>query len=169
MFFYLIFLGIRFSTEDVSLSTLEKKPKPTTPTPSRHRNSADWLGLKTNSKSEYLGGPKEVKASAEAPKVLSTSALEKQPLTGSQSTSLGKMTADVQPESEQSKSEAPKNQRRGDEEEDDWLAGALSRTKARSVSNTETKMSTLEDSLGVVSVIRYCAKLTQEQRYLHFL
>lgn len=111
-----------------------------------------------------------MKASPEAPKVLSSSALERKPsFTGSQSTSLGKTAVDVQPESDQSKSEAPKNQRRGDEEEDDWLAGALSRKKALSVSNKETKMSTLEDSLGVDSVIRYCAKLTQEQRYLHFL
>uniref|UniRef100_A0A8D0D4J2 Fas-binding factor 1 C-terminal domain-containing protein n=1 Tax=Sander lucioperca TaxID=283035 RepID=A0A8D0D4J2_SANLU len=37
--------SVRFSTDEVNPSTPEKKPKPTTPT--RHRNSADWLGLKT--------------------------------------------------------------------------------------------------------------------------
>ncbi|TMS14852.1 Fas-binding factor 1 [Larimichthys crocea] len=49
--------SVRFSTEDVSSSTPEKKPKPTTPTPIRKRNSADWLGLKTSDDYTFLEVP----------------------------------------------------------------------------------------------------------------
>ncbi|XP_017283664.1 fas-binding factor 1 homolog isoform X2 [Kryptolebias marmoratus] len=143
--------SVRFSTEDVSISASEKKPKPAAPATSRHRNSADWLGLRTNDESDRSGGSKEGKTAAESPKVLSSPVLErKASLTGSQFASLGK---DVQADSKPSKSEALKSQRKDDEEEDDWLAGALSRKKTLSVSNTETKVSILEDSLGTNSAL----------------
>ncbi|KAK7939680.1 hypothetical protein WMY93_003006 [Mugilogobius chulae] len=73
--------SVRFSTEDVSISNLDKKTKPSTPT--RQRASADWLGLKSNddhvedhgdqSKSEKassnppLGAPLERRASVSGP------------------------------------------------------------------------------------------------------
>ncbi|XP_070778989.1 fas-binding factor 1 homolog [Enoplosus armatus] len=141
--------SVRFSTEDVSLSTPERKPKPTTPTSTQHRNSADWLGLKTNDDHTFLDGDaKETKISTESPKAPSSPSLERTPsLTATQATSaagdnIPKLT----------KPEVSKSQKREEEEEEegaDWLAGALSRKKALTVSHTEAKTSKQEDSLGL--------------------
>ncbi|KAJ3600718.1 hypothetical protein NHX12_031695 [Muraenolepis orangiensis] len=50
--------SVRFSMEDISSSTLERKPKPNTPNPapntSRARSSADWLGLKPSEELTFL-------------------------------------------------------------------------------------------------------------------
>lgn len=145
------FLIIRFSTEDVSSSTPERKPKPAS---IRHRNSADWLGLKTNDDHTFLeGDAKDTKASAESPKAPLSPSLERRPaLAGSHATSAAKMAADTSAPTDkitkQTKPEVSKSQKR-DEEEDDWLAGALNRKKALSVSNSEAKRSKQEDSLGL--------------------
>ncbi|XP_042248404.1 fas-binding factor 1 homolog isoform X5 [Thunnus maccoyii] len=145
--------SVRFSTEDVSASTPEKKPKPTTaPTSARSRNSADWLGLKTND--DYVeDDAKEKKTSAESPKVPSSPLLErKSSLTGGHATSAAKLSADTSAPTEnitkQTKPEVSKS-RKTEEEEDDWLAGALSRKKTQSVSNSEAKSSKQEDFLGL--------------------
>uniref|UniRef100_A0A1A7XBT9 Fas (TNFRSF6) binding factor 1 n=1 Tax=Iconisemion striatum TaxID=60296 RepID=A0A1A7XBT9_9TELE len=144
--------SVRFSTEDGSISTPEKKPKPTI----RHRNSSDWLGLKTDSEPDCLGdGPKEMKTSTLSPKGPSSPISDRKlSLTGSQATILTKTTAGADVDSKQSKSEALKGQRKGEEEEEDWLAGALSRRKALSMPNTETKTSTHQNSKGVDSAVR---------------
>uniref|UniRef100_A0A3P8T5Z0 Fas-binding factor 1 C-terminal domain-containing protein n=1 Tax=Amphiprion percula TaxID=161767 RepID=A0A3P8T5Z0_AMPPE len=146
--------SVRFSTEDVSASTPEKKPKPTTPTSIRHRNSADWLGLKPNDEPNYLeDGPKETKIAAESPKAPSSPVLErKSSLTGSQTTFAAKMSGDAplptDSISKHTKSEFSKCQRK-EEEEDDWLAGALSRKKAFSSSSTGATTLKQEDSLDL--------------------
>ncbi|XP_035801900.2 fas-binding factor 1 homolog isoform X5 [Amphiprion ocellaris] len=146
--------SVRFSTEDVSASTPEKKPKPTTPTSIRHRNSADWLGLKPNDEPNYLeDGPKETKIAAESPKAPSSPVLErKSSLTGSQTTFAAKMSGDAPLPTDSSskhiKSEFSKRQRK-EEEEDDWLAGALSRKKAFSSSSTGATTLKQEDSLDL--------------------
>uniref|UniRef100_A0A3Q1GHT9 Fas binding factor 1 n=1 Tax=Acanthochromis polyacanthus TaxID=80966 RepID=A0A3Q1GHT9_9TELE len=146
--------SVRFSTEDVSASTPEKKPKPTTPTSIRHRNSADWLGLKPNEEPNYLeDGPKETKIAAESPKASSSPVLErKSSLTGSQTTFAAKMSGNAPVPtdsiSKHAKSEFSKSQRKEDEE-DDWLAGALSRKKAFSSSNAGTTTLKQEDSLDL--------------------
>ncbi|XP_035511387.1 fas-binding factor 1 homolog isoform X3 [Morone saxatilis] len=142
--------SVRFSTEDVSSATPEKKPIPTTPTSSRHRNSADWLGLKANV--DHTFDAKETKASAESPKAPSSPVVERRPsLTSSHVTSAAKTAADTPAPTDnitkQTKPEVSKSQKR--EEEDDWLAGALSRKKALSVSNSEARASKQEDSLGL--------------------
>ncbi|XP_051244922.1 fas-binding factor 1 homolog isoform X6 [Dicentrarchus labrax] len=142
--------SVRFSTEDVSSTTPEKKPIPTTPTSSRHRNSADWLGLKANV--DHTFDAKETKASAESPKAPSSPLVERRPsLTSSHITSAAKTAADTPAPTDnitkQTKPEVSKSQKR--EEEDDWLAGALSRKKAQSVSNSEARASKQEDSLGL--------------------
>ncbi|KAM7386603.1 hypothetical protein PAMA_009286 [Pampus argenteus] len=130
--------SVRFSTEDVSASTPEKKPKPITPTSTRSRNSADWLGLKTND--DYVeDDAKEKKTSIESPKAPSSPLLErKSSLTGGHA----KVTADISAPTDniakQMKPEVSKSQKK-EEEEDDWLAGALSRKKTQSVSNSEAK------------------------------
>ncbi|KAM4531077.1 fas-binding factor 1 homolog isoform 2-T2 [Odontesthes bonariensis] len=134
--------SVRFSTEDVNASNPERRPK--APSPLRHRNSADWLGLKTSE--DYLeGGPKEMKISVESPKAPSSPVLERKPsLTGNQATPVPKMTADAQTDAQQTKAEVSRG--RGTEaEEDDWLAGALSRKKTLSVSNTEAITSKQEE------------------------
>ncbi|XP_027141637.1 fas-binding factor 1 homolog isoform X2 [Larimichthys crocea] len=147
--------SVRFSTEDVSSSTPEKKPKPTTPTPIRKRNSADWLGLKTSDDYTFLEGEaKEAKASTDSPKAPSSPSLvRKSSLTGSHNTSTAKMAAETPTNptdntTKQTKPDVSKSQRR-EEESDDWLAGALSRKKALSGSNSEAKTSKQEDSLGL--------------------
>lgn len=169
------FFLIRFSTEDVSVSTPEKKPKPTTPTSARHRNSADWLGLKTSDDSTFLkSDAKETKTSTESPKAPLSPSLERRPsLTGSHATSAAKVTADTPAPTDnitkQTKPGVSKSQRR-EEEEDDWLAGALSRKKTLSVSNSEAKTSKQEDSLGLgeevdlESIVRYCGSHTQQRK-----
>ncbi|KAM9346029.1 fas-binding factor 1 homolog [Symphorus nematophorus] len=146
--------SVRFSTEDVSSSTPEKKPKPTTPSSSRHRSSADWLGLKTNDDQTFLeGDAKETKTSMESPKVPSSPSLERRPsLTGGHVISAAKMSADTPAPTDnitkQTKPEVAKSQKR-EEETDDWLAGALSKKKALSVSSSEAKKSKQEDFLGL--------------------
>ncbi|XP_029292696.1 fas-binding factor 1 isoform X7 [Cottoperca gobio] len=142
----------RFSTEDVSPSTPEKKAKPTTPT--RHRGSADWLGLNTNEDNTFeQGGVKETKTSTESPKPSSSPSLERRPsLTGSHATSAAKVASDTpvtDNTTKLNKPEASKSQPREEEEEDDWLAGALNRKKALSVTNSEAKMSKQDDSSGL--------------------
>ncbi|XP_059203464.1 fas-binding factor 1 homolog isoform X2 [Centropristis striata] len=147
--------SVRFSTEDVGPSTPEKKPKPTTPTSSRHRGSADWLGLKTNDDLVFLeDDAKDTKALIESPKAPFSPLLErKSSLTVSQATSAPKISADTPIVTEnvtkQTKPELSKSQQKEEEEEEeDWLAGALSRKKALSVSKSETKTSH-EDALGL--------------------
>nr|XP_019958606.1 PREDICTED: fas-binding factor 1 isoform X2 [Paralichthys olivaceus] len=132
--------SVRFSTEDVSVSTTDMKPKPTTPTPARHRNSADWLGLKTNDDNTFLKD--ETKTSAESPNAPSSPLLERKPsLTGSNTTSTARMPAETQ--AKQTKPEVSTTQKK--EEEDDWLAGVLSRKKTVSASNSEAQQSKQED------------------------
>lgn len=143
--------SVRFSTEDVREPTPEKKPKPSTSTTSRHRGSAEWLGLTPNDEPDYLEeGSKATKSSAGSPKAPPTPVLErKSSFTGGQSTSVAKITGDV-PHSKQSGSEVTKGRRKDDDdEENDWLDGALSRKKALSAA----KASKQEDSPQIESFV----------------
>uniref|UniRef100_A0A672Y457 Fas-binding factor 1 C-terminal domain-containing protein n=1 Tax=Sphaeramia orbicularis TaxID=375764 RepID=A0A672Y457_9TELE len=138
--------SVRFSTEDVSASAVEKKPKPTL----RHRNSADWLGLKADDEHTYEeDDAKETKSSPESPK---PSPSERRPsLVAAPKTTAGDTPAPTDEPPKQSKpTEVSKSQKK-EEEEDDWLSGALSRKKALSASNPEakTKMSKQEESLDL--------------------
>ncbi|KAM7372216.1 hypothetical protein PAMP_009399 [Pampus punctatissimus] len=140
--------SVRFSTEDVSVSTPEKKPKPITPTSTRSRNSADWLGLKTND--DYVeDDAKEKQTSIESPKAPSSSLLErKSSPAGGHAKTAADISAPTENIAKQMKPEVSKSQKK-EEEEDDWLAGALSRKKTQSVSNSEAKSSKQEDSGGL--------------------
>lgn len=162
------FVFIRFSTEDVSPSTPEKKPKPTTPT--RQRASADWLGLKVNDDHTVLeGDAKETKTSTESPKAPSSPSLERRPsLTSSHGTSAAKAAGDTAASTanipKQTKPEVSKSQQREEEEEeeeDDWLAGALSRKKALSVSKTSKQGESFSLGEDLESTIRYTTKEIQ--------
>ncbi|KAF0032527.1 hypothetical protein F2P81_014817 [Scophthalmus maximus] len=145
--------SVRFSTEDVSVSTPEKKPKPITATTARRSNSADWLGLKTNGDNTFLQDETK-ETTAESPKAPSSPVLERKPsLTGSHVTSDARMPAETLAPAKQTKPEVSAIQKEEEEEEeeeeDDWLAGALSRRKALSASNSEAKKSKQEDSLDL--------------------
>ncbi|KAM4635426.1 fas-binding factor 1 homolog [Polymixia lowei] len=143
--------SVRFSTEDISISTPERKPKVATPTSTRLRSSADWLGLNTNDEC------KEPKSLPENPKTPSSPLAERRPsLSGSRATPATKTAAETPASATTSskppKPEVPKSQRKEEEEEeeeDDWLTGALSRKKALTTSNSETRRSKQEDSLGL--------------------
>ncbi|XP_030592569.1 fas-binding factor 1 homolog isoform X6 [Archocentrus centrarchus] len=146
--------SVRFSTEDISASTPEKKPKPTTPTSSRHRNSADWLGLKTDDEPEYLEeGTSKTKTPARSSKTPSSPLLERKPsFTSSHPTSVEKTpeesAAPTDNTMKQAKPEVSRTQREEEDDEDDSLAGVLSRKKAMSASSTKAKASKQEDSFG---------------------
>ncbi|XP_036945847.1 fas-binding factor 1 homolog isoform X6 [Acanthopagrus latus] len=143
--------SVRFSTEDIS--SPEKKPKPST---LRQRNSADWLGLKTDDNQTFLDfDAKETKPATESPKAPSSPASERRPsLTGSHTISAAKMASDTQAPTDnitkQTKPEVSKSQNKEEEEEeDDWLSKVLSRKKALSVSNCEVRTTKQEESLGL--------------------
>ncbi|XP_035036834.2 fas-binding factor 1 homolog isoform X5 [Hippoglossus stenolepis] len=136
--------SVRFSTEDVSVSTTDKKPKPTTPTPALQRNSADWLGLKTKDDNTFL--EEETKISTESPNAPSSPLLERKPsLTGGHATSTARTAAESPAPAKQTRPEVSTTQKKEEEEEDDWLAGVLSRKKIVSASNPESKKSKQED------------------------
>lgn len=71
---------------------------------------------------------------------------------------------------EHTKPEISNKSQKKEKEEVDWLAGALSRKKTLSVSNSEAKSSKQEDSLGLgeevdlESFVRYCGKHQQQRQ-----
>ncbi|XP_077413017.1 fas-binding factor 1 homolog isoform X2 [Vanacampus margaritifer] len=139
--------SIRFPTEDVSVSTPEKKP-PIAPASTRSRNPADWLCLKANDEHSYLEDDiKEKKTSTESPKSPSPLLERKRSLSGEQNLSAAKMevNASLSTDTKAAKPEAIKSQKK----EDDWLAGALSRKKSFSGSNFDAKILNQEQSLGL--------------------
>uniref|UniRef100_A0A672FQ69 Fas-binding factor 1 C-terminal domain-containing protein n=1 Tax=Salarias fasciatus TaxID=181472 RepID=A0A672FQ69_SALFA len=137
--------SVRFSTEDVSLPSPEKKAKPANHAPIRHRNSSDWLGLKTDDEPSYdEDGRKEKKTPAESPKTPSSPLLERKPSFTAAAETAGD-AAPTRATANQTNPDVSRIQTK-DDEGDDWLAGALSRRKALSASNREVKLSTLEES-----------------------
>ncbi|XP_075999240.1 fas-binding factor 1 homolog isoform X3 [Genypterus blacodes] len=140
--------SVRFSTEDVSATSLEKKSKPiapatpTTPTSTRQRNSADWLGLKTNDTLAYLeDDAKQPEPSSESLKTLSSPVIERKPsVTGSRATPAAKTTAEASaPSGSLTKAAVPEFPASQSTEEDtgDWLAGVLSKKKAQTLPPSE--------------------------------
>ncbi|XP_077395276.1 fas-binding factor 1 homolog [Festucalex cinctus] len=142
--------SIRFPTEDVSASTPEKKP-PIAPASTRSRNPADWLCLKANDEQSYLEDDvKEKKASTESSKSPSPLLERKHSLSGEQNFSNAKIEVNalLSTDTKAVKAEAIKSQKKEDED-DDWLAGALSRKKSFSGSNFDAKILKQEQSLGL--------------------
>ncbi|XP_043090954.1 LOW QUALITY PROTEIN: fas-binding factor 1 homolog [Puntigrus tetrazona] len=118
--------SVRFSTEDVSVHSPEHKPKPSA---RAARPRSDWLGLKQDE--EELKMKEEPRQSA--------SETLKPP--ASPSTAARKET----PASPKTTSKPVK---RDEDEEDDWLAGALSRKKTQSVSQSEDRKQEASSGLG---------------------
>ncbi|XP_010794580.1 fas-binding factor 1 homolog isoform X5 [Notothenia coriiceps] len=158
--------SVRFSTEDVSPSTPEKKPKPSTPVSTRQRPSADWLGLKTND-DQIFAEDDAKETSTDSPIPPSSPSLEKRPsLTGSNATLAVKVAADTPTVpatlAKQTQPEVSKSQPKEEEEEDDWLAGALSRKKGLAVTHSEAKTSKQEVSLGLGEEVDLQSTVSQQ-------
>ncbi|XP_020349318.1 fas-binding factor 1 homolog isoform X9 [Oncorhynchus kisutch] len=136
--------SVRFSTEDNSASSPEKKPKPITPTtltPTFPRPAADWLGLSQDDEEEPPPVPEPLNtpsSSSVGSKPSSSGNHIPQPSTETPNTSF-KYSKPVGPSVEVSASQ---------KHEDDWLSGALSRKKTQSSTRSEEKRTTQEDFLG---------------------
>uniref|UniRef100_A0A673WXG5 Sphingosine kinase 1-like n=1 Tax=Salmo trutta TaxID=8032 RepID=A0A673WXG5_SALTR len=139
--------SVRFSTEDNSASSPEKKPKPITPTtltPTFPRPAADWLGLSQDDEEEEKEEPPPVPEPLKTPSSSSVGSKPSlsgnripQPSTETPNTSF-KSPKPVGPSAEVSASQ---------KDEDDWLSGALSRKKTQSSTRSEEKRTTQEDEV----------------------
>lgn len=124
---------VRFSTEDVSVHSPEHKPKPST---RAVRPRSDWLGLKQEEEEEKMKEePKQP-----APEILKPPA--------SPSLTARKETPADPPAAPSSPKTVSRPVKR-DEEDEDWLAGALSRRKTQLVSQSEERERKQEVSSGV--------------------
>lgn len=128
---------VRFSTEDVSVHSPEHKPKPSA---RAARPRSDWLGLKQDEEEQKT--KEEPKQSA--PETLKPPA---SPSTAARKETPALNTADP-PGAPSSPKTLSKPVKRDEDEEDDWLAGALSRKKTQSVSQSEDRERKQEVSSG---------------------
>uniref|UniRef100_A0A8C7S3L5 Fas-binding factor 1 C-terminal domain-containing protein n=1 Tax=Oncorhynchus mykiss TaxID=8022 RepID=A0A8C7S3L5_ONCMY len=150
--------SVRFSTEDNSASSPEKKLKPITPTtltPTFPRPAADWLGLSQDDEEEPPPVPEPLKtpsSSSVGSKPSSSGNHIPQPSTETPNTSF-KYSKPVGPSVEVSASQ---------KHEDDWLSGALSRKKTQSSTRSEEKRTTQEDFLGFGDEVDLESSLQQE-------
>uniref|UniRef100_A0A8C2JVX1 Fas binding factor 1 n=1 Tax=Cyprinus carpio TaxID=7962 RepID=A0A8C2JVX1_CYPCA len=129
--------SVRFSTEDVSVHSPEHKPKPSA---RAVRPRSDWLGLKQDEEEQKT--KEEPKQSA--PETLKPPA---SPSTAARKETPALNTADP-PGAPSSPKTISKPVKRDEDEEDDWLAGALSRKKTQSVSQSEDRERKQEVSSG---------------------
>ncbi|KAM9472591.1 fas-binding factor 1 homolog isoform 36-T36 [Salvelinus alpinus] len=137
--------SVRFSTEDNSASSPEKKPKPITPTtltPTFPRPAADWLGLSQDDDEQEeepppVPEPLKTPSSSVGSKPSSSGNRIPQPSTETPNTSF-KSPKPVGPSVEVFASQ---------KDEEDWLSGALSRKKTQSSTQSEEKRTTQEDFL----------------------
>ncbi|KAM8825094.1 fas-binding factor 1 homolog isoform 2-T2 [Synchiropus picturatus] len=107
--------SVRFSSEDISVSTPERKPnRSQAPRP---RGSADWLGLKNNH-SLLQDDAQDGKFSMDSPLLERKSSLSRVQATNPAT----KIEAPAETEVQVAKTR--------EDEEDDWLSGALSRKKS---------------------------------------
>ncbi|XP_041719532.2 fas-binding factor 1-like isoform X1 [Coregonus clupeaformis] len=141
--------SVRFSTEDISASSPEKKPKPITPTTTFPRPAADWLGLSQDDEEEEeeeKEKPPPVPEPLKTPSSLSV---------GSKPSSSGNRIPQPSTETPNTSSKPPKpvgpiaEVSASQKDEDDWLSGALSRKKTQSSTRSEEKRTTQEDFLGL--------------------
>ncbi|RXM28597.1 Fas-binding factor 1 [Acipenser ruthenus] len=129
--------SVRFSTEDISGLSPEKKLKPATPaTPLSARSSkpaADWLGLKEEEAADWRS-PSPVRDSLRPPPssdvpVPQIPSPSNKPPGSSRPPSGSKVTDTPLPASGRTPHSGPRLEASVSTEEDDWLAGALSRKR----------------------------------------
>uniref|UniRef100_A0A673LHP4 Fas-binding factor 1 C-terminal domain-containing protein n=1 Tax=Sinocyclocheilus rhinocerous TaxID=307959 RepID=A0A673LHP4_9TELE len=130
--------SVRFSTEDVSVHSPEHKPKPST---RAARPRSDWLGLKQDEEEQKM---------KEEPKHLEPETLKPpaSPSTEARKETPALKTADP-PAAPSSPKTISKPVKRDEDEEDDWLTGALSRKKTQSVSQSEERERKQDVSSGL--------------------
>ncbi|KAL2101019.1 hypothetical protein ACEWY4_002780 [Coilia grayii] len=151
--------SVRFSTEDISSSSPERRSKPSTPaTPTStraNRSTADWLGLTQDDADEEVEEMKKTTGSA-----ISTDASKVPPSPQSNSTTDIAASSPKTTRPRQDTSKAPKEVEKEEEgEEVDWLAGALSRKKAME----EEKRVTQQDALGLGDEVDLDSFLSKRQ------
>ncbi|KAL7883512.1 hypothetical protein SRHO_G00011700 [Serrasalmus rhombeus] len=153
--------SVRFSTEDVSSHSPERRPKPSTPsTPTTTRPArpaSDWLGLKQdeneNEQDEQKDEMKESVGAEESLKPPPSPSHEsgKPPSRAGQTSKSAEELRAAPSSPKTSKPTASSTQLQVEEEktEEDWLAGALSKRKTQTVKRSEDREKRQEESLGL--------------------
>ncbi|XP_017539030.1 fas-binding factor 1 homolog isoform X1 [Pygocentrus nattereri] len=153
--------SVRFSTEDVSSHSPERRPKPSTPsTPTTTRPArpaSDWLGLKQdeneNEQDEQKDEMKESVGAEESLKPPPSPSHEsgKPPSRAGQTSKSAEELRAVPSSPKTSKPTASSTQLQVEEEktEEDWLAGALSKRKIQTVKRSEDREKRQEETLGL--------------------
>ncbi|KAL6460684.1 hypothetical protein MHYP_G00306500 [Metynnis hypsauchen] len=153
--------SVRFSTEDVSSHSPERRSKPSTPsTPTSTRPArpaSDWLGLKQdeneNEQDEQKDEMKESIRAAESLKPPPSPSHEsgKPPSRAGQTSKSAEELRAAPSSPKTSKPAASSTQLQVEEEktEEDWLAGALSKRKTQTVKRSEDREKRQEESLGL--------------------
>ncbi|XP_036421947.1 fas-binding factor 1 homolog [Colossoma macropomum] len=153
--------SVRFSTEDVSSHSPERRTKPSTPsTPTSirpARPASDWLGLKQdeneNEEDEQKDQMKESTGAAESlkPPPSPSHGSEKPPSRGGQTSKPAEVLRAATSSPKTSKPTASNIQLQLEEEktEEDWLAGALSKRKTQTVKHSDDREKRQEESLGL--------------------
>ncbi|KAI4873041.1 hypothetical protein NFI96_026858, partial [Prochilodus magdalenae] len=162
--------SVRFSTEDVSSHSPDRRPKPSTPsTPTSARPTrpaSDWLGLKqddNNEEDEHRDETKESTGAAESLKPPPS------PLrgVGKPSTRAGHTSEDFRAAPSSPKTSKPaassiQLQQEQEKTEEDWLAGALSKRKSQPDKRSEDREKRQEESLGLGEEIDLDAFLSKQ-------
>ncbi|XP_069050719.1 fas-binding factor 1 homolog isoform X3 [Lepisosteus oculatus] len=140
--------SVRFSTEDVSGVSPDKKSKPPTPgTPRANKTAADWLGLKQEEEEKVEEPALE---SLKPPVSPSTSVGNRTPISASHPPSGAKATdtPSASPSSAKTSQPARRPEASAPPEEEDWLAGTLTRKKSPGVVRADNKKTGQQDFLG---------------------
>nr|XP_015211494.1 PREDICTED: fas-binding factor 1 [Lepisosteus oculatus] len=140
--------SVRFSTEDVSGVSPDKKSKPPTPgTPRANKTAADWLGLKQEEEEKVEEPALE---SLKPPVSPSTSVGNRTPISASRPPSGAKATdtPSASPSSAKTSQPARRPEASAPPEEEDWLAGTLTRKKSPGVVRADNKKTGQQDFLG---------------------
>lgn len=126
--------SVRFSTEDISSHSPERKSKPNTPaTPTStraNRPSSDWLGLKQDDADEDVEQTRKTSGDTVA---VDTSKVPPSPSSkpASEAATSSPKISQYQQDTTKGVKGAAVEQEREKDQEQDWLTGALSRKKAK--------------------------------------
>ncbi|XP_063080310.1 fas-binding factor 1 homolog isoform X2 [Engraulis encrasicolus] len=159
--------SVRFSTEDISSSSPERRSKPSTPaTPTSasraNRSTADWLGLSQDD-ADAADGVEEMKKATGG--TISTDNSKVPPSPKARSTTAPDI-APSSPKSTRPRQDTTKAAKEvameggGGGEEEDWLAGALSRKKAK---EEEEKKAAQQGALGLGDEVDLDSFLSKRQ------
>ncbi|XP_049332079.1 fas-binding factor 1 homolog isoform X1 [Astyanax mexicanus] len=148
--------SVRFSTEDVSSQSPDRRPKPTTPsTPTTirpGRPGSDWLGLKQDDSDKEEEEKGEENEAAEAPDTLKPPPSPSYGAAVKPPTQISKPNEELRVAPSSPKTTKPAGSqpelKLEEEPEKDWLAGALNKRKTHSVKQSEEREKKQEEILG---------------------